>query len=70
MRTDVRTRIGSRIREIRERKGLTQGQLAQRCGIIQTTVSKIEQGRFSVSIDLLGRILDAMDAELEVSERK
>lgn len=68
MRTDVRTRIGSRIREIRERKGLTQGQLAQRCGIIQTTVSKIEQGRFSVSIDLLGRILEAMDATVEIRE--
>lgn len=63
-----RGRIGKKIREIREKKGLTQESLSELTGMTRTTISKIEAGKFNASVDLLGRILSALDAELDIKE--
>ena len=63
-----RERIGARIREIRRKRGMTQGQLAESCGMIQTTISKIEAGKFNASIDLMSRIATALGATLDLTE--
>lgn len=42
------TVIGRRVREHREAAGLSQGQLAERAGVSQATISRIEQGEGSL----------------------
>ena len=61
-----RIRIGQRIRELREEQGLTSTQLADMCGLTQSTISKIENGRWSASIDILSRICEALDARVDI----
>lgn len=45
--------IGKRIKSVRKAKGLTQGQLAERCGCTSTHISNIENGKIGISIELL-----------------
>lgn len=66
---DIRERIGGRIAELRTKRGLSQSELAGMTGLRQETISKIERGRFSVSVDLLGKLTDALGASVEIIER-
>ncbi len=50
---DCRIKIGETIREIREKRGYSQEQLAEIMQISRTTISKIENGKFAISIDYL-----------------
>lgn len=49
-------RMRSRLKELRQRAGLTQVELSEKAGITQSTVSKIESGRGDGDEDTLGRI--------------
>jgi transcriptional regulator with XRE-family HTH domain len=51
-----RLKIGKAIRLIREKKGYSQDHLADLMNVSRTTISKIENGRFSVSIDYLTKL--------------
>mgnify|MGYP002777735937 CR=1 FL=1 len=42
---------GESVRIIRELQGLTQTQLAARCGIPQATISSIENGRVNLGVE-------------------
>jgi transcriptional regulator with XRE-family HTH domain len=42
---------GESVRILRELQELTQTQLAQRCGIPQTTISGIENGRVNIGVE-------------------
>ena len=48
---------------------MTQKQLAQATGTAQSTVSDIETGVVSVSLDVYLRLLEALGAELAVTGR-
>lgn len=61
-----RLRIGSRIRELREAQGLTSTQLGEMCGLTQSTISKVENGKWSVSIDILSKVCEALGARVEI----
>lgn len=63
-----RERIGARIAELRKSLGMTQEDLAAKCVLQRTTVSKIELGRFSVSVDMLSRICGALGARIELTQ--
>lgn len=58
--------IGNLVREARRRAGLTQAELAQRAGVPQSTVGRIETGARSPSIDLTERLIRAAGFELRV----
>jgi len=64
-----RERMGNRIREIRMKKGLTAEQLAQMTGLRQQSISRIEMGKFSTGIDILGKIASALDCDIEMIEK-
>jgi len=64
-----REKIGNRIREIRMKKGLTSEQLARMSGLKQQSISRIEFGKFSTGIDILGKIAKALDCDIEVIEK-
>ena len=62
---DYRRHIGARIRELREEKGLTQEELATLAGILRTNLSRIEQGKYSTGLDILGAIAEALDVKID-----
>jgi UDP-N-acetylglucosamine 1-carboxyvinyltransferase len=63
--TDSATRrIGLLVRDARRHRGLTQQQLADRLGTSQSAVARIEQGGQNLTLELLGRLSDALDQEL------
>lgn len=61
-----RIRIGNRLRELRESQGLTTTQLGERCGLTQSTISKVENGKWSVSLDILSKVCEALGAKVEI----
>ena len=63
---DDRIRIGRRIEELRKQSGLSQRDLATRCGIAQSTVYRIEAGKFAVRLDLLESIANALGKKVDL----
>lgn len=55
--------------EMRERQGLTQTQLADRCGVNQADISRIERGSTSPTTRTLQKIADALGADVRLVER-
>lgn len=66
LRVDARKRIGLRIYEIRKAKNITQEELAEKSGISRVNISKIENGKYNVSIDLLNKICEPLGAKLDI----
>ena len=63
--------IGSKIKEYRKNKNLTQQELAQEVGITRQTLSKLEKGEIpKISLSTFIKILNALDLELEISEKR
>jgi DNA-binding XRE family transcriptional regulator len=54
---ELKLALATGVRELRERKGLTQAALAHRLGSSQSRVAKMEAGDRSVSLDLIMRSL-------------
>jgi len=60
-----RLRIGQRIAELRKEQNLTQTQLAERCGLQQAHIARIEAGRYSVGLDTLTQIATALGMAID-----
>jgi transcriptional regulator with XRE-family HTH domain len=65
-----RALIGKEIARQRKAQGNTQQQMTNQTGINKTTLSEIENGRFTGSLDILERYLDAVGLQLEVSPKQ
>ena len=65
-RQGERARIGSRIRQLRESKKMEAKDLAQLAGIDAANLSRIEQGRYSVGLDILSRIAFVLGAHIDL----
>lgn len=61
----IKARVGSRIREIRNNKGLTQVQLAMLCGTKQQAIHLYEAGQRSPSLEVLEKIAKALRVDLK-----
>ena len=57
--------VGKRIRYIREKKSLTQKDIASKAGIAISQVGRIERGEINSSVSTLFVISDAMKTELK-----
>ena len=57
-------RIGMLVRDARRHRGLTQQQLAERLGTSQSAIARIEQGGQNLTLELLGRLSEALEREL------
>lgn len=55
-RQGERTRIGKKIRQIREEKGIEAKNLAKLANIDAANLSRIEQGKYSVGLDILSKL--------------
>lgn len=58
--------LGYKIRQARERLGITQQELASRIGTRQSNISRLEFGNYNFTVEMLRKIADALDMSLEV----
>lgn len=58
--------IGNTIRDIRKNKQLTQGQLANACGVTQTYLSLIESNQKDPTVSTLRKIADQLNMPLPI----
>jgi len=66
---DYRLVLGDKIRIVREQRGYSQEQLAELMNINRSTISKIENGKFSITVDYLVRFSIFLDYEFKVVEK-
>ena len=69
-RNKERERIGIRIKELRKERGMEAKELAQKIGIDPGNLSRIEQGRFSVGFDILNKIANVMNMQVDFINKK
>lgn len=61
-------KLGVMIQQLRERKNLTQEQLAQRCGTSKSYISRIENNASDIRVSTLMRIIkEGLGAQLKFS---
>lgn len=60
MQYDIKRLLGLKIKELRIKKGMTQEELAEKIGLVERNLSKIECGRSFVTADTLANIIDAL----------
>lgn len=66
---EIRTIIGNKLKLMREEKHLSQQQLAYRIGISASTVSKIEAGKWSVSVNMLAMFAEHLNFEIDLKNK-
>lgn len=65
-RSEDRERIGAKIRQLRENKGIEAKQLASLANIDAANLSRIEQGKYSVGLDILTRIAHVLGVKVDL----
>lgn len=61
-----RTRIGAKIRQIREKKGIEAKDLARLANIDAANLSRIEKGKYSVGLDILSKLASALGYHIDI----
>jgi transcriptional regulator with XRE-family HTH domain len=56
--------VGTKIRQLRKERDLTQAELASRIGVQQSDLCRMENGEYKVSLDTLFRILAVFGMEI------
>ena len=58
-----RKRIGERIALLRMARGLSQQQLAEKTGLAQQNIARVENGKYSSRLDTLAVIAEALGSQ-------
>jgi DNA-binding XRE family transcriptional regulator len=66
----VRTHLALLIKQFRELNGISQAELANKIGIKEYTMIRIEQGKFSINAELLLLILKNLECTIFVNEKE
>ena len=62
--------IGKHIRAFRERRGFSQDELAEIMEVNRSTISKVETGKFAITIDYLVKFAWYLDFNISVLEKQ
>ena len=62
--------MNNRLRELREERGWSQGQLAELLGVSRQTVNALETGRYDPSLPLAFRIARLFGTAIEAEPRR
>ncbi|MDE3235479.1 MAG: helix-turn-helix transcriptional regulator [Bacteroidota bacterium] len=62
---EFRESIGQKIRELREKKGYSQDALAEIMQVHRSTISKVETGKFAITVDYLIKFGWYLDFDIE-----
>ena len=65
-----REAIGKQIRAFREKKGFSQDELSEIMEVNRSTISKVETGKFAITIDYLVKFAWYLDFDISVLEKK
>ena len=65
-----REAIGREIRAFREKKGFSQDELSEIMEVNRSTISKVETGKFAITIDYLVKFAWYLDFDISVLEKK
>ena len=63
--TDDNILLKNDISVYRERMGLTQGELASKCGVRRETIVNLERGKYNPSLKLTLKICAVLEARVE-----
>ena len=64
-----RKEMGRQLAKLRAKHGLSTRNLAELCGVNFANICKIENGKYNVSIDILGKICEVLGAEIRIVEK-
>lgn len=62
--TDLRGRVGARLKQLRQARRLTQEQLAERAGLSYKFIGEVERGRGNPTLTTLSALSDALGVGL------
>jgi ribosome-binding protein aMBF1 (putative translation factor) len=62
--------VAEQIKALREAKGLSQAQLAERVGTTGSMIARLEAGCITSDLDTLDRVAAALDAQLAIGFRE
>lgn len=65
-----RERIGILVSQLRKDKYITQDELAEASGVNRVNIAKIEKGKYNVSIDILSKIVRALECKIDFTDNK
>ena len=60
---DIRITVGDRVRELRQAKGISQEDLAEKAGLDRTYISSIERGKRNISLLNIERLAKALSVK-------
>ena len=63
---DIKDKIGQRIKQLRKEIGLSQESLANEAEVDRTYVTDVENGRRNVSVEILERIIKALNVSFSL----
>jgi transcriptional regulator with XRE-family HTH domain len=66
----TRDRIGQRIAALRKLAGLSQEQLSERAGLQRTHISRIEAGKYAVTLETIQAIAEALDMTVDIVDER
>jgi len=66
----TRDRIGLRIMALRKLAGLSQEQLSERAGLQRTHVSRIEAGKYAVTLETIQAIAEALGMTVDIIDKR
>ena len=64
-----RFELGYQIARLRLLRGMTQAKLADKVGTRQPSIARLENGSSMPSLSFLGRVAEALDAQVEIKIR-
>lgn len=64
-----RERIGELLAQKRNEVGLSVRETAELSGVSYQNITKIENGKYNVSIDILSKITDALNCKLTIIDK-
>ena len=60
----IKTKVGKRIKELRNKLGISQEELAFRSEIHRTYIASLEVGKRNISIETLEKVVNALEVSL------
>ncbi len=69
-RQQLRDRIGLRVVALRKMRGWSQQELADRAGLQRTHVGRIEAGKYTVTLETIQAIAEALDMTVDIVDER
>ena len=66
----LRAKVGQQLKQARKNAKLTYTQLSEISGVSRSTLCQIENGVWSASVDMLEKIIEPLNLDLNIEEKK